>query len=98
MRIYFKTSTFYYYQDTIDGKEGTPSLTPSPERTEKKKKKHEDSESDTEEYKRMKKTKEIQELKVDGDGLVQGKLADPSNFEYDPVKTLIKFYSFFYLF
>ena len=43
----------------------------------------------------MKKTKEIQELKVDGDGLVQGKLADPSNFEYDPVKTLIKFYSFF---
>ena len=44
----------------------------------------------------MKKTKEIQELKVDGDGLVQGKLADPSNFEYDPVKTLIKFYSFLY--
>ena len=37
----------------------------------------------------MKKTKEIQDLKVDGDGLVQGKLADPSNFEYDPVKYLV---------
>ena len=33
----------------------------------------------------MKKTKDIQDLKIDGDGLVQGKLADPSNFEYDPV-------------
>ena len=55
--------TCFFFQDaTGENKEGTPSLTPSPERT--KKKKGEDSESDTEEYKRMKERKKIQNLEV----------------------------------
>ena len=54
---------FWNTQDaTGANKEGTPSLTPSPERNKKGKK--DDSESDTEEYKAIKKRKEIQNLQV----------------------------------
>jgi len=77
------------FKDATDGKEGTPSLSPSPERLKKKKKK-DDSESDTEEYKRMKKTKAIQNLEVEGDGLVTGAKADPSNYEYDKVTMMYR--------
>ena len=62
-QLRFQGSRALFFQDaTGENKEGTPSLTPSPERT--KKKKGEDSESDTEEYKRMKERKKIQNLEV----------------------------------
>merc|ERR1712066_1091389 len=72
--------------------DGTPSLSPSPERVDKskEKKKNSDSDSDTEEFKRLKKMKEVQSMKVDGDGFVQGPVADSSNFEYDPVTRMYK--------
>ena len=72
--------------------DGTPSLSPSPERVDKskEKEKNSDSESDTEEFKRLKKMKEVQNMKVDGDGFVQGPVADSSNFEYDPVTRMYK--------
>merc|ERR1719219_483046 len=52
--------------------------------------KNSDSDSDTEEFKRLKKMKEVQNMKVDGDGFVQGPVADSSNFEYDPVTRMYK--------
>merc|ERR1712228_890452 len=57
---------------------------------EEEKKKNSDSDSDTEEFKRLKKMKEVQSMKVDGDGFVQGPVADSSNFEYDPVTRMYK--------
>ena len=82
------------FQDATGEKgEGTPSLSPSPERKDKSeelKKKDSDSDSDTEEFKRLKKMKEVQSMKVDGDGFVQGPIADSSNFEYDPVTRMYK--------
>ena len=82
------------FQDaTGENGEGTPSLSPSPERRDKSddmKKKDSDTDSDTEEFKRLKKMKEVQSMKVDGDGFVQGPIADSSNFEYDPVTRMYK--------
>ena len=49
-----------FLQDATNNKQGTPSLTPSPER----KKKHGDSDSDTEEFKRLKKMRDVMNLKV----------------------------------
>ena len=33
----------------------------------------------------MKKTQAIKDLQVEGDGMVTGPVADPSNYEYDKV-------------
>merc|ERR1712045_154302 len=45
---------------------------------------------DTEEYKRMKKNKEIHELKFEGDGLVEGTVPDPANYEYDKLTMMYR--------
>jgi len=77
------------FKDATGDIDGSPSLSPSPERAGKKKK-YSDSESDTEELKRMKKMKDIHELKVDGDGLVEGAPVDASNYEYDKVTKMYR--------
>jgi len=87
------------YDDTMGDKaRGTPSLSPSPERVDKskeeeekkKKKKDSDSDSDTEEFKRLKEMRDVQNFKVTGDGMVEGPIADSSNFEYDPVTRMYR--------
>merc|ERR1712058_178166 len=87
------------YDDTMGDKaRGTPSLSPSPERVDKskeveekkKKKKDSDSDSDTEEFKRLKEMRDVQNFKVSGDGMVEGPIADSSNFEYDPVTRMYR--------
>merc|ERR1712013_560618 len=80
------------FKDATGDNEGTPSLSPSPERDGKKKKKKNksDSESDTEELVRLKKLRDIQNLKIDGDGMVTGPIADSANYEYDKVTRMFK--------
>ena len=85
------------YQDTMGDKarDDSVSLSPSPERVDKSKevtskKKGSDSESDTEEFKRLKEMKKVQNFVVKGDGMVEGPIADTSNFEYDPVTRMYK--------
>jgi len=78
------------FKDATGDKEGTPSLSPSPKRDGKVSKVISDSESDTEELKRLKKLKDIQNLKVDGDGLIKGPVADSANYEYDNVTRMFK--------
>eukprot|EP00092_Neocalanus_flemingeri_P030880 GFUD01033535.1.p1 GENE.GFUD01033535.1~~GFUD01033535.1.p1 ORF type:complete len:1145 (+),score=381.41 GFUD01033535.1:62-3496(+) len=78
------------FQDATGDKEGTPSLSPSPDRDGKKKKNKSDSESDSEELVRLKKLRDIQNLKVDGDGMVAGPIADSANYEYDKVTRMFK--------
>jgi len=80
------------FKDATGDNEGTPSLSPSPERDSKKKKKKNksDSESDTDELIRLKKLRDIQNLKVDGDGMVTGPIADSANYEYDKVTRMFK--------
>ena len=85
------------YQDTMGdrAREDSVSLSPSPERVDKSKevtskKKDSDSESDTEEFKRLKEMKKVQNFVVKGDGMVEGPIADTSNFEYDPVTRMYK--------
>merc|ERR1719206_405087 len=77
------------FKDATGDNEGTPSLSPSPERDGKKKNKS-DSESDTEELVRLKKLRDIQNLKIDGDGMVTGPIADSANYEYDKVTRMFK--------
>jgi len=84
---YYLNTNKRFKDATGVNKEGTPSLTPSPDRNKKDKS---DSESDTEEYKRMKKNKEIQELKFEGDGLVEGTVPDPANYEYDKLTMMYR--------
>ena len=69
----------------------TPSLSPSEDEQEtKKKKKKDDSESDDSEFESLKKLRDIQNLKVVGDGLVEGPVPDTSNYEYDPVSRMYR--------
>ena len=85
------------YKDTMGdrARDDSVSLSPSPERVDKSKevtakKKGSDSESDTEEFKRLKEMKKVQNFVVKGDGMVEGPIADTSNFEYDPVTRMYK--------
>merc|ERR1711923_380877 len=39
---------------------------------------------------RLKKMRDIQNLKVEGDGVVKGPIADSSNYEYDKVTRMFK--------
>ena len=83
------------YDDAMGDKaRGTPSLSPSPERVDKSKevgkKKDSDSDSETDEFKRLKEMRDVQNFKVDGDGMVDGPIADSSNFEYDPVTRMYR--------
>merc|ERR1712029_981581 len=86
---YYLNTKKRYEDATGDKAQGT--LSPSPERVDKskeveeKKKKGSDSDSDTEEFQRMKEMRDVQNFKVVGDGMVDGPIADSSNFEYDPV-------------
>merc|ERR1719471_1931472 len=93
---YYLNTKKRYEDATGDKGQGTPSLSPSPERVDKskevedKKKRGSDSDSDTEEFKRMKEMRDVQNFKVVGDGMVDGPIADSSNFEYDPVTRMYK--------
>merc|ERR1712226_1657814 len=73
------------------GEEGTPSLSPSPDRQIKKKKKRASSEEpETEEMKGLRKLRDIQNLKVDGDGMVKEVVPDSKDYEYDSVTRMYK--------
>merc|ERR1712241_117399 len=93
---YYLNTNKRFEDATGDKGKGSPSLSPSPERkdkskeVEKEKKKNSDSESDTEEFKRLKEMKKVQNFEVKGDGMVEGPIADSSNFEYDPVTRMYR--------